>query len=328
MENKLTNTPNNWLKDNFWKTPKWLVSNELLEVTENHKNYLHFKLRIRYAELESDFRSVYLNYHSKGIDKGASKLIVENLILAREILEKDKVNFLQTSYLLDTIERYLIWIYPEHHVKEKAKIFAASIEVKHPEASESILGLLSSQNFQLSSLKSAYEQKLEEIHKENLANEISNGLQIKRLESLRTWTFSIFIVSVIALPFVIDYSKAMENAVNSLELDTINPIDSNFILKFIFALCFSIIGGIGGFVSGILQIKNSKVGLVEYKESMLLFQLKPIIGSLLGVFVFLVLSWEVLPGLIIENIGSIMLIVFLSGFSERYFLNLLQIKEE
>ena len=120
----------------------------------------------------------------------------------------------------------------------------------------------------------------------------------------------------------------MENAVNSLELDTINPIDSNFILKFIFALCFSIIGGIGGFVSGILQIKNSKVGLVEYKESMLLFQLKPIIGSLLGVFVFLVLSWEVLPGLIIENIGSIMLIVFLSGFSERYFLNLLQIKEE
>lgn len=328
MENKLANTPENWLKDDFWRTPTWLVNNKLSEVTKSHKNYLQFKLRIRYTELESDFRSVYLNYHSKGIDEGASKLIVENLILARTILERGKVNFLQTSYLLDTVERYLIWIYPEHHIKEKAKRFAASIEIEHPEASKTILDLLSSEDLQISSLKSAYEQKLEEIHKENLANEISSGLQIKRLESLRIWSLSIFVISVILLPFIINYSEAIENAVESLNLKNVNSSDSDFAYKLLLALCFSIIGGIGGFISGLLQIKKSKVDLVEYQESMLLFQLEPIIGSLLGIFVFLILSWEILPGLKIDNIGSIMLIVFLSGFSERYFLNLLKIKEE
>lgn len=322
-DKKLPNIPDNWLKDSFWETPKWLINDELAEVTENHKNYLHFKLRIRYVELESDFRSVYLNYHSKGIDKGASKLIVENLLLAKEILNKEKVNFLQTSYLLDTVERYLIWIYPEFHIKEKVKRFAVSIEETHPNSSKAILQLLSSQNLEISSLKSAYEQKLEEIHKENLTIQISNGLQIKRLETLRIWTLSCFVVSIIVLPFLIDYSSLGNDIQKLIPFSKITILN-----KYIFAIFFSVIGGIGGFISGLLQIKNTRVNLIEYKESMLLFQLKPIIGSLFGMFVFMILSWNILQGFTISNIGSVVLIVFISGFSERYFLNLLKIKDE
>ncbi|OJJ16815.1 hypothetical protein BKI52_33465 [marine bacterium AO1-C] len=40
---------------------------------------------------------------------------------------------------------------------------------------------------------------------------------------------------------------------------------------------------------------------------------------------FIFLSWQVLPGITVQSFGSYLLIAFLSGFSERYFLNLLQI---
>jgi len=44
--------------------------------------------------------------------------------------------------------------------------------------------------------------------------------------------------------------------------------------------------------------------------------------------VFKLLSWNILAGVTIKNIGTIILIAFVSGFSERYFLGLLDLKNE
>ncbi|MEL6676358.1 MAG: hypothetical protein AAFR61_29390 [Bacteroidota bacterium] len=86
-----------------------------------------------------------------------------------------------------------------------------------------------------------------------------------------------------------------------------------------------LIGGFGGFFSGLLQIRSTKVGLLEYQESRLKFQLKPILGGILAMLVFLMLSWDVLPGIRIESAGTFIVLAFAAGFSERYVLNLLKI---
>jgi hypothetical protein len=52
------------------------------------------------------------------------------------------------------------------------------------------------------------------------------------------------------------------------------------------------------------------------------------IGGLVALILYVLLSWQVLPGIIIETAGSYFIVAFLSGFSERYFLRLLDIKAD
>jgi hypothetical protein len=61
---------------------------------------------------------------------------------------------------------------------------------------------------------------------------------------------------------------------------------------------------------------------------MLRLQLRPLVGALVALILYTMLSWQILPGINIANAGSYFLIAFLSGFSERYFLKLLKVDAE
>ena len=49
---------------------------------------------------------------------------------------------------------------------------------------------------------------------------------------------------------------------------------------------------------------------------------------MVALVLYSLLSWQVLPGITIEGAGSYFLIAFLAGFSERYFLRILDINVE
>jgi hypothetical protein len=89
-----------------------------------------------------------------------------------------------------------------------------------------------------------------------------------------------------------------------------------------------VLGAVGGFLSGLLQARSTRITLTEYLESMLKLQLRPLVGALVALILYTILSWQVLPGITIVNAGSYFLIAFLSGFSERYFLRLLKTQAE
>ena len=54
----------------------------------------------------------------------------------------------------------------------------------------------------------------------------------------------------------------------------------------------------------------------------------PAIGGMAALILFIFLSWNVLPGVVFTNIGSVLFAAFLAGFSERYFLRVLNVDEE
>jgi hypothetical protein len=103
------------------------------------------------------------------------------------------------------------------------------------------------------------------------------------------------------------------------------PVESG-IERWIVLLSIAILGAAGGFFSGLFQVRGERVALGSYEESMLKFQLKPVVGACLAMLVFMLLGWEVL-GVTFENVGSFFFLAFLTGFSERYFFSLLQLKE-
>jgi hypothetical protein len=88
------------------------------------------------------------------------------------------------------------------------------------------------------------------------------------------------------------------------------------------------LGAVGGFLSGLLQAQSTQITFTEYLENMLKLQLRPLVGALVSLILYTLLSWQILPGSTIVNVGSYFLIAFLSRFSERYFLQLLKTEAE
>jgi hypothetical protein len=61
---------------------------------------------------------------------------------------------------------------------------------------------------------------------------------------------------------------------------------------------------------------------------MLKLALKPLVGGVAALTLYLLLSWQILTGVQVTSGGTFLLVGFLAGFSERYFLRLLSAAED
>jgi len=104
----------------------------------------------------------------------------------------------------------------------------------------------------------------------------------------------------------------------------LGPLPTKTFAGWALALGFSIIGAIGGFLSGLLQVRTSETNLELYEEAVLLFQIRPIFGALAALIVYVLMAWGAFKDMIPPSSGNIVFAAFLSGFSERYFLQLMQ----
>jgi uncharacterized RDD family membrane protein YckC len=159
-----------------------------------------------------------------------------------------------------------------------------------------------------------------DINRRTLNEQLSNGLQIRRLKNLRPWAVVVLAVAILAFPL----AAASPSTFKDWPVPQFVP--SPLMQSLLFALSVAFLGAAGGFISGLLQAHSSCVTLLEYQETMLKLQLKPLVGSLVAVIACILLSWQVLPGINILNTGTYFLIAFLCGFSERYFLNMIDPK--
>jgi hypothetical protein len=60
---------------------------------------------------------------------------------------------------------------------------------------------------------------------------------------------------------------------------------------------------------------------------MLKLALKPLVGAVAALTLYFFLTWQVLTGVQVTSGGTILLVAFLAGFSERYFLRILKAEE-
>jgi hypothetical protein len=142
---------------------------------------------------------------------------------------------------------------------------------------------------------------------------------------LRFWGLIILLTFFALSPLATDLSK-----IRGWPSETISELVKLpwWLYPWLNALAMMALGAVGGFLSGLLQVQHTSITFTKYLENILKLELRPIVGALVSLILYALLSWQVLPGITINNIGSYFLIAFLSGFSERYFLQLLKTDPE
>ena len=87
----------------------------------------------------------------------------------------------------------------------------------------------------------------------------------------------------------------------------------------------AVLGAAGGLFSGLLATQGAKTSLLGYRTSVLRLILKPLVGALMACIVYIALSWQVVPGVTVTNGGTFLVLGFVTGFSERYILRILNV---
>lgn len=328
--NSKTGVPSDWLKNDFWKTPEWI--NKPNKTTKFNDYYI-YSLRARYVELEMDFRAILHNLsNTPEFDISVAYRVIQLLEMAKKSLEPRQVDRLSVISILDLIERSMIWLIPLNMLTERYKMIKHRLSTESPKLLKLIEynykdAAIVNEGESLKRLRPILDEIIGEFNREQSRTHISIGLQAKRMQHLQN-------CSLIFLLIFLCWSPALAT-VNSEIYKSMGWIVSfsgwGRIWDFtVFCLLISLafVGAVGGFISGLLQIRGSRVTLSEYQDSIQHFYLKPLIGAVSAILLSIFLLWNVLPGIKIINLGTLILLVFISGFSERYFFNALQLQED
>jgi hypothetical protein len=314
------------LEPENWPTPKWYAEGKALRI-QTYEEYFTFQLRARYSELENDFRSVLGNFPNIA-DVVTATRISDILQAARCNLERETSELLTLSSSLDLVERYMVWVCPSHLNKAKSEGIMPRLDVVPVEQRGALSKRLTNLTEKDDNLRSVLDDIIGQINSHTIQNRISMGLQVNRLRNLRFWGVIILFVFFALSPLATNLANVHDWPSQSVADLVKLPAWVNVLFPWLNALAMMILGAVGGFLSGLLQAQSTSITFTKYLENMLKLQLRPLVGALVSLVLYTLLSWQVLPGIKIENVGSYFLIAFLSGFSERYFLQLVKTDPE
>jgi len=353
----------NWVDEKNWPTPAWLASDPKAE-TESYKTYFVRYLRNHYILLEADFRSVLPAYISsrndndsilqkslrlENLDEVTGQIIFDHLQAVRKILELPlkEIDNLMASAELDFLERLMVWINPPHLLSAFIQTLHFRLKVLEPNEKErynvelnKIIDkynldkdascLIDANIAELYTIRSFLDRLIGACNLKMLDTLIDTGLQIERLKGLRNSGIGMLFILIIFSPFIIKAESGWidETALASQHFQIIqgNP----YLAALLSSVVIVLVGSVGGYLSGLIDIRSSKTDLGKYQESILMIEfLKPLVGGFAALIVYVLLSWDILsPSVEVDNPGIFILIAFISGFSERYFFRLLKLEIE
>ena len=318
-----------WLRDDSWPQLEWLKPSKANKgKVKGFENYYINSLRSRYLKLEGDFRSVFNNYfNSTYMDFVAAKLIIGYLQMSRESLEHKDCDVTNVITMLDLADQSMVALYPPHYAKAQMSGMASELKGS-PDPATQAWGIylekeLIKDGQTLGGLRAALDKTKEAINAAKQGSIISTGLQIERLGLARKWSWYVLGICLIFLPFVIKIdAKFWEDA----QLFKSMPI-STVAFPWILMITAGAFGAVGAFFSNLLSIQKTRSQLTDFQESLKNNLLKLNIGALAAMIMFSFLTWQIIPGVELKNAGSLIFLAFIAGFSERYFLDLLSIKD-
>ena len=312
-----------WHDEKAWKQPKWLkqtISEKSKSV--GYQGYYLNSLRARYLRLEGDFRTAFGNfYNTPYMDLVTARRIISFLQTSREALEDDDCDVNDVITMLDMTDQYMVWIYPPHYAKAQAFGLAADLKGQNNPWGEFLEREASREGQTLGGMRAALDKTKEALNEAKQMAIISTGLQIERLNTASKWSWYVLIASLVFLPMVVRTDSTVWN-------DTMLNKFLPELRPWFAIICAAVFGAGGAFLSSLMAVQKTRTVLTDYQENMKNNQLKLNIGALAAIIVFVFLSWDIIPGVKMQNAGSLVFLAFIAGFSERFFLNLLNINND
>jgi hypothetical protein len=233
---------------------------------------------------------------------------------------------IEASAYLNNADRFIIWLYPGTCLGPESEKVLARLERLRPAGWKRLRNeimncaeCLSSANAaDLERPKAVLDQAVAAINETVVENHISTKLQIKCLGHLIVWGLCLTVALFLASTVAVNPQDSTNWMITGSEQEWFK-----YFVRFVSTVVIGLCGSLGGFLSGLMDARRVKMTIESYQERMRLLAIKPVVGALVAVILFFLLSWKVVPAVSPANAGAYLMVAFLAGFSEKYFLRLL-----
>jgi hypothetical protein len=239
---------------------------------------------------------------------------------AKRELESRHANFFVCTNLLFLADVTLVWLYPKGILELRCEAAKARLAELGPDAAWMMNALFNAQTQSDDRfLRSALEDALNFLQEPEQDIAIADDLQVTRLRMLMLYMVAALALLVGVVPYV-----TIDLTLTDIQGWPVRRLPTPELTQWAAAIAICVIGAVGGILSGLLVTRDASTTLLDYRASVLKLALKPLVGAVAALTLYLFLSWQILTGIQITSGGTFLLVGFLAGFSERYFLRLLQ----
>jgi hypothetical protein len=282
----------------------------------------------QYVKLRSDLLvAVQPNWSPTDQRRTYARRGKEYLELARVELLDRRPRIYVCSGLLYLAEINLTWLLPQGMLNLRCEEAVNRLESLHKAGVDDVEWLLRNlrsarQMDDVRWLRAALADAFECFSEQDARLLMNDDLQVTRLRILLWYVGIALVLLVLAVPYV---TSTLSQGIPGWP---VFHLGKAWLTQTVSALAIAAVGAVGGIFSGLISTRDSSTTLDEYRTSMLKLALKPMVGAIASVTLYLMLSWQILTGVKVTNGGTFLLVGFLAGFSERYFLRLLRAAPE
>jgi hypothetical protein len=285
-----------------------------------------YTLRHEYIKIGNDLKvSVSLISDGSGPQRAYADMCKDYLRKAKENLNprffrRPSVYF--CSSMLDLAASSLIWLYTDDTVKFRSR--AVKEQIKDLKDADDVTRpiVILDEKVNVRCQQAVLADALEYFSRQEQQLLLEDSLQVSRLRRLQVYMAMALVFLVFAT--VVAAPKGPINSGPGLTWPAMQ-VGPPWLTQLIAAVAVGALGAAGGFFSGLINTRDSSTTLGEYRTNMLKLALKPLVGAVASVILYIFLDWQV-TGVRIVNGGTFLLIGFLAGFSERYFLKVVQVQ--
>lgn len=257
---------------------------------------------------------------------GDAKRCRDYLAMAKNQLESHRPNLAVCTNMLTLAERQLVMLYPRKTFAVRFDLIRRLLEERAARSEwvrKQLTDLREYDTGEQESARLMLQQAVSTAFQIDEQDQLEDDLQVSRLRRLSMYMLASWVLLMGVMPFVTTQVGAGRNTDNW----PVFILPSPWLTQIVAALGISVVGAVGGVISGMFGMRDARATLGDFRTSLLLLSLKPIAGAIAALIVYLFLSWQVISGVEVNSGGVYILAAFLAGFSERYFLRILHSEE-
>lgn len=310
-----------------WPVPRWLEEGGDAN-SRKFESHWRTYLRERYLDLEARYLSAIQRGGSE-LDQAAAARVAELMRSARDRLQNHKGELAEIHNRMDLIHRQLAGLLTLEDARAQALALAPRLQEMPgggPLAERLDHLADSAQPGDAVALRAVLEEGWRVEDDSLRADWVAGKLRLIGMQRLIVGAF-LGVVLLIGLSPVLCKADGLDPWSLMVPEHVMERLPSFIPLDFtawVYSFSIAAVGAAGGGLSALQRYRTHRPDPLSHQESVLGMYVKVLVGAFLAVLSFELLSWGLLPGVEIVSAGSYLLIAFLSGFSERYFLQIIR----
>lgn len=290
-------------------------------------------LMARYVRIRGDLVLEHASLDDSDVTKQRAALFCKSILCsAKAELESRRPNLTVVANLLGLAERMLVTLYRREILRLRLQTSKSQLQALTPLPTTQIAAIrVAANKMDLPEeddrevIETALKDAITYINGCAEQELLEDDLQVSRLSMLLGYMIFAWALLVIAVPAV---SAVQTSASGEVVWPVVAFGRGEFVDLIAGALGLSIVGAVGGVVSGLFKVRDSRATMLDYRSSIKRLALKPIVGAVAALVVYLFLSAQVISGVEVTSAGTYVVLAFIAGFSERYFLSVLNAQTE